>query len=374
MQPTLMTKVLLFVIVLLPISGFAQLDNQIMIINHKRSIIYLDNNFNTHFTISFQGDSILPTIQPNVFTIDKKQIVKIVKYPFSSSLYTPQDKPEKEVKLLKYFKTHEKEYLETEILLKRVDSKEEIITNKYGKRFLLWYVKVPSGRTVRKVYNTSAGLPGSLLEKEVKFLAYLTFVSNGNIGMINFPILDGQDPNKTDQALKELANEVSVYHMEIKTPAIFQRIDAQNSKKDFKWENYEYHFDFIVPDFLRVCETGKGNIWIGSLPEVDNKSHVVSLSWYDKENIKFTSLQAFTDHILKDKTIKKAKPTNHTSNEVALAMKVEKITSGRKQECHYLTMETPNAFLLITYIAHPKTYKQNIDRHMEFLKGIKIHY
>ena len=176
-----MKSLKLIFLLIIPLFLFSQEDNGIIFFKLNEKIVYVDNSPATYFTMTIPGDSIQELSRPNSFLIDNN-VIQVLKRGYDSSDYTNKQPVSKEIELLKKAMKFEVDYFEDEIFNKELGVKEEVFVNTSGKRFHLWWFKIPEVEISEDPTST-----------KTEYTYYLNWVANDHISVMSSYTLKGED-------------------------------------------------------------------------------------------------------------------------------------------------------------------------------------
>lgn len=360
-----MKELIIILLITISISSFGQ-ESKINILFNKELITFIDNNENVNFSISFQGDTLIPSEIENVYMIDTS-LFQIVKFPIPKNRYNDKYKSKKEIKLLDYFHDYEFNYLKNEIFQKNIRAEKEYFNNSFGKQFLLWYYEIPNeSNEISNSYqeNDSTTVQDLIVQHQL----YLTFVSNSYVVMINSSVFDNELLDKKIKTLKEIANSVRIYAGSININALNNQIDHKLEKIPFTIIDSISGLNITIPFWLNIIESDKYDI-VSTFPDINNISNSLVLDLFNQAS--FGSFTEFKDKMLKNKDVKKYESAK-CENEKLQCYKTIYQASNGIFTCQYIFFRNKETYGLINFTATKNTYDKNIDKLNEFINGIEI--
>jgi len=327
-----------------------------------------DNNENINYAISFKGDTVFEVedIQ-NVFVIDSF-IIQPKSNPIPDKMINFQYDPVLESKLLLYFKDLEFEYQKKQLFKKKIKCEYEFFNNKFSKKFLLWYYKLPveKNKDNGKTFDIESILSE---EKNVEYQIYFLFTTNKYVTMINIPLFAGENLNyKIEKIKTEIANSVRNYAANINLNALSSQIKNQILKKPFIINDTNLKIQFTIPFWLNILKNNRYDLF-AVFPDIYNVSNSLLMTFFEKS--KFDSFSAFENKMIKNENVKSYEKIS-SSNDKMTRYKTVYITKGNEFSCQYIFINLSNHFGVINFTATKNTYDKNIEKLNEFVDGIII--
>ena len=151
--------------------------------------------------------------------------------------------------------------------------------------------------------------------------------------------------------------------------------------KTLTYVDSTFNFQIVVPNWLRLVETGSVNIWGGTLPAVEGIENAIAIKSFDKKDYK--SLNDFKKYIIEDNVFGQSPPWSNSHifmgkknlgkyKDIGDAYKVYLMREKLMYHCEYVLLETATAYLWIDFTSTQETFDKNIDKFDEFMNGFKV--
>jgi hypothetical protein len=355
---------------------FGQENSPIGFMKTADGLLYFDNTSGVHYTFEIPGESVTKADMPGAVIIDE-EFVQIMKHRYDpTALGNPQNL-EDEKKILAFYKNYELDYLQDEMFKEKVASGEETFVNSKGKRFMLWYYKIPE--------SALEGIEEKDLVNVTQYQLFLNNVSNNYVTSISVNSYAGDTLANKIQDLKKLADSYCIYGGKINLEALSYKIEATADGDGVEYGFADKGFKFRVPNWLNILDIGAGDSFMGSLPDIDNIQNVISVEWYNKKTLKRTQkIKTFNDFNKKNITQKKIgdKVGNATvilnqklespANCNGACFKLQMQVRNSIYHTQVLTFESKKSYILMRFVATPETYALNVKKFEAFIKGLEI--
>ena len=342
-------------------------ENPVRILKSPDGIMYTNNTEGAYFSIDFKGDTLVDAGISNGFKIDEA-VFQVVMNPYESSDYSNFQDSIREIALLEKKMKWELDYISDEVFKRKVTSGYEVFKNKDGKNYFLWHYVSPV--TERKD-------PGDVLVVEQY---YLTFVANQFVVGVCTPIFEKDDKDLKRKQLRELADRIDVFGARIDVDGLFYKMDARSNGKDLQYVDSANGYTLTLHDWFNITESPRKNIYIGTLPDIDNIQNAIMVQKFKKAE--FSSFKDFNEQIFPaglksgDKfaggtfLLKKEQAKPSVVN--GISARISLMRGSRLYETHYTTIETRSAFLFVVFTATPETFTLNHPRFLEFVENIEV--
>ncbi len=349
--------------------GVAQ--NEISYLKLDSSIVYVDNSQGAYFTVTFPGDSIKSSGIENAYIIGD-EFVQFLKRDYDRNSYTNKAKPEKEIEVLKAAMIYEVDYLEEEMFNQKLEIKEELFLNDYGKRFHLWSYKIPEV-AFKDVEN-------SIEAQRVSNYYFLNCVVNDFISGIMMVSYSNEDVGRKIDKIKKISNSVNVFGGPIDIDGTYAKMEAVEENKALEYVNEAIGFKVEIPKWANIVKSDLDVFWMATMPDINNVKNAVSLSWFKKEAYN-NNLEHFNKVFILDKkmgdelntgTFLMKKELDAADNINGIAYKIQAMFGTSIYDCQYVTFETKTHFVLAKFIATQNTYNLNVEKFHDFVTNIKI--
>jgi len=339
-------------------------EDKIAYFKTDKTFVYADNNPDSFYAIEIPGDSINLSEIQGAFKVDD-YIIQFIKNPYNLEEYTNKMDSIKEIELLKSKMNWELDYIQDDVLNKKVKSDYSVFKNKLGKRFLLWEYRLPkmdySDVDIQTVKNY-----------------FLTFVANKHVACISIPAFEDND--EISNFLHRISENIRVYGSEIDLNALYYQIDAKDDEKEIVYTDSLSHYEIEVPKWLNVINTNSNIVFGGTFPDIDNIKNAIIVSPFEKGDFD-NSFSKFNDeNVLKLKIgdklgggtvlLTKEIETPKSVNGVAYNIQVAQGNSIYENICY--TIDTGSHYLFIFFTSTPQTIKRNMDLLNDFMSRIKI--
>jgi hypothetical protein len=360
-----LTGFLLFFII--GFKAFGQNNNtSINLLFNKGLITYVNNTDNAYYTMSLQGDTMIPKYEiKGAYFIDSS-FIQIHNYTIPKEMLSYKYDSLNESKLFLHFMDYELEYMQDTIYKEKLEVTKIFFTNNYSKRFLIWYYKIPL-KFVKSDYVNNYN--PKEFEKSYKYQLYFAFTANNFVSMTNIPILDENDLIKKINLYKtNVANSIRIYFGPISINILNNQIIHYLSGKDFIYKDSLRNFQITIPFWYNIISSSDYDL-IGAFPDIDNISNCLLFSTYQKSN--FDSFISFENKYLKNKGVlscEARKSENIKINRYKAFFK----TSDGIFKCQYAFFYTGNYFGIAIFSSTNNTYDANVVRFDEFINNIRI--
>ncbi|MFT5647355.1 MAG: hypothetical protein ACI976_002045 [Aureispira sp.] len=358
------------------INLFAQDSSPSGFMKTANGLLYFDNTQGVHSTFEIPGKSVNKMDIPGAFMIDE-EFVQIMKHEYDrSKLGNPQNL-DNEKKILEFYKNYELDYFQDEIFKEKVEFEEELFVNSKGKRFLLWYYKMPK--------SALAEIDEEDLPNVTQYQLFLSNVSNNYVTGININSYTYDTLANKIQYLKELAENYCIYGGKIDLEALSYKLQTIADGDGVEYDFTKKGFKFRVPNWLNMTDIGKGDSFMGTLPDVDNIKNAIALEWYDKKTLKRKlKIKTFADFNKKNVVQKKIgdkmgrgtvflnEKLETPKNCTGVCFKVQMLIGNSIYHTQILTFESKNTYILMRFVATPDTYELNLNKFEAFIKGLEI--
>ena len=170
------------------------------------------------------------------------------------------------------------------------------------------------------------------------------------------------------------------------TSVVFSQIDStktikENLKNDV-YNDVSKGYSIEKPSWLKLMNTNNPDLWGGIFPALHGIENAVLITGFDKS--KFKDFEDFEYTYITGNVF--GKPTLYSDNHVWYGRNeydLKKIKNGVSSRVfifyknkiyhnQYVLIETKKAYLFINFTATPETYKENLVKFDEFLKGLVI--
>lgn len=362
-----MKNIKLIILLIVPLFLYSQEENGILFFKLDKKVVYVDNSPATHFTMTIPGDSIQEIETPNSFLINNK-VIQVLKRGYDSKDYNNKQPTSKEVELLKKAMKFEVDYFEDEIFNKELEVQEDIFLNASGKRFHLWWFKIP--------HIEIKGEPNST---KTEYTYYLNWVANDYISVMSSYSLEGEDFNDKIKEIKDIANSINVFGAPIDIEGTYQKMKTEQEGKTLEFVNPDKNFTIDIPKWANIVKTNLDTDWAITFPDIDNVKNVALVTWNSKEE--FDSLEKFNEHFILnlkmgDKignaTVLLKKELKPLDNCNGVAYKIQLMLGKTIYDCQYVTFETKSHYILTKFVATPETYDKNISKFEELVTNFTI--
>jgi len=336
-------------------------------IENDGTITYIDNNEESHYAISFSGDSlVILDNETGIFMVDSTAL-QIIKWPIEEEMLGYKYDSINESRVLDTFWENELYYMQRQVYKRKLKCKTEYFTNNYSKQFLLKYFR-QNTNTLDSSFSSS--LRDTTTEKvfDVEYQAYLLFTTNSYVTMVNIPIYYGEKiSEKLENIKSQIANSVRIYSWYINLDILYSQISHNLSAESFTVNDTNHGVQFILPFWLNVGDYYNYYL-VGVFPDINNISNALSLSFIPKSN--FKSYKKFIDNSIKNESIEKYTKVAVNENGLVYYQVVNK-NKGNYFYCQYGFMELLDYYVFINFTATKNTYDRNLERFYEFANSIK---
>jgi hypothetical protein len=361
---------------LLAINLFGQNTSPIGFMKTANGLLHFDNTSGVHCTFEIPGKEVTKMEMPEAFMIDE-EFVQIVKHKYDrSTLGNPQNL-DSEKKILTFYKNYELDYLQDEMFKEKVESGEEIFLNKNGKRFMLWYYKIPE--------SALEGIKEEDLVNVTQYQLFMNNVSNNYVTGISINSYASDTLANKIQYLKKLADSYCIYGGVINLEALSYKIKAIADGEKVEYGFADKGFKFSVPNWLNILDINAEDSFMGTLPDIDNVQNAISVQWYDKKTLKrklkIKTLNDFNKENITQKkigdkigngTVLLKKKLEAPSNCNGVCFMLEMMGGNSIYHTQILTFESKKSYILMRFIATPNSYDLNLSKFETFIKGLEI--
>lgn len=355
---------------------FGQDSSPIGFMKTADGLLYFDNTSGAHYTLEISGESVSKMDMPGAFMIDE-EFLQIIKHKYNpSKLGNPQNL-DNEKKILEFYKNYELDYIQDEVFKEKVESGEEFFVNSKGKRFMLWYYKMPQ--------SALDEIDKEELTNATQYQLFLSNVSNNYVtGLAINSYTEDKLADKI-QYLKKLAESYCIYGGKINLEALSYKLEANSDGDGVEYGFTKKGFKFRVPDWLNMLDIGDRDAFMGTLPDIDNVQNAISVEWFDKKTLKRKLKIKTFDDFNKKRIIQKKigdeigngtvilnKALETPSNCNGVCFKLQILRGNSIYYTQILSFESKNTYILMRFIATPDTYEVNLHKFEAFIKGLEI--
>ncbi len=356
----------LFLLLFICNNGFGQKNTTCLLFN-KGVVTYVDNSKNVHFAVSFKGDTVIPSKQYENFYFIDTTLIQIHKYPIPEDMKDYKWDSKREEKLLKYFSDYEFDYRKKEVYKQKLKSNNVFFENKYSKRFLLLYYKMPDN--TKKGIDNNSNNDAEFKELNVEYQIYLFFTTNNFVTLINIPVFNNEKlERKLDIAMKDIANTVRVSDIGIDLNMLNKQIEYNLINKPLVIIDTINSLEYTIPFWLNTLKVDN-IILCGTFPDIDNICNALAFITFEKD--KFDSFSAFENKMLHGKTTIKFDKLESKNSKIT-RYKVIRQTPNGKFICQLLFFDNGSKYGYIGFTATETTYEKNVSRFDEFIESLKF--